>query len=66
MPDYKQMYFKLFAAVSDAVEILNDAMLEAEELYIKSSEEDEKNVVELKLIKKNEKNSQISIDKPEL
>lgn len=51
MPDYKTMYYKLFNAVTDAVEILQQAQLEAEEIYINSSEKDEHKVVELKIIK---------------
>jgi len=48
MPDYKTMYFKLFSAVSDAIEILNKAQLEMEELYINLPEP------EVAVMKKNE------------
>jgi len=35
MPDFEEMYFKLFAAVSDAMEILDSVQKEMEELYIR-------------------------------
>ena len=56
MPDYKTMYYKLFNAVTDAVEILQQAQIEAEERYIKSSEKDEHKIVNLKIIEENKKN----------
>lgn len=34
MPDYKEMYFKLFCATEKAMEILIDAQRECEEMYI--------------------------------
>lgn len=55
MPDYKTMYYKLFNAVTDSIEILKQAQLEAEELYITSSEKDDRKVVELKLVDDKEK-----------
>ena len=55
MPDYKTMYLKLFNSVSSAIEILNNAQLEAEEHYINSSEKDEQKILELKIIDKKEK-----------
>ena len=42
MPDYKAMYFELFNSVTEAVEILCDAQKKAEEIYINSAEEYEK------------------------
>ena len=50
MPDYKKPYLKLFGAISDAMDILNKAQIEAEELYLNSCEEDEKKVVKFKVI----------------
>ena len=41
MPDYKEMYLKLFNKVTDAIEILKEAQKETEEIYIKSLEEEE-------------------------
>ena len=38
MPDYKEMYLKLFRATEAAVSCLIAAQLECEELYIRSSE----------------------------
>ena len=52
MPDYKTMYFKLFNAVTDAVKILSEAQAEAEELFIESSENDDKKVVKLEITEK--------------
>ncbi len=40
MPDYKQMYSKLFNAVSEAVELLQNAQAETEELFIKTASDD--------------------------
>ena len=34
MPDYKEMYFKLFRATEKAIEILIDAQRECEEMHI--------------------------------
>lgn len=36
MPDYKEMYLKLFDATEKAVEILISAQRECEELYLSS------------------------------
>ncbi len=38
MPDYKAMYFKLAEKVADAVDILIEAQIECEELFICSEE----------------------------
>ena len=38
MPDYKEMYYKLFNKLTDVIENLKDIQLEMEEMYI-----DEKN-----------------------
>lgn len=38
MPDYKEMYLKLFRATEKAMRILEDAQLECEELYISALE----------------------------
>ncbi len=54
MPDYKTMYFKLFNAVTDAVQILCKAQQEAEEIYINSSENEEERIKKLKVIKTEE------------
>ena len=50
MPNYKEMYRKLFIAVTQATEILKEAQLECEELYINSSEDDDDKVKEFKII----------------
>ena len=49
MPDYKKMYHKLFNAMTDAIEIMKQAQIEAEEIYINSSEQD---VVKLQAVEK--------------
>ena len=38
MADYKTMYYKLFNAITDAVEILQNAQAETEEMYINTPE----------------------------
>lgn len=39
MPDYHQaMYYKLFNAVTDAIDILQKAQLDTEEIYISTEE----------------------------
>jgi len=40
MPDYKELYFKMFRASEQAVNVLITAQRECEELYISSSEPD--------------------------
>lgn len=40
MPDYQAMYYKLFHAVEDAIQLLIRAEQECEEIYIQSSEEE--------------------------
>jgi len=52
MPDYKTMYYKMFNAVTDSIEILKQAQLEAEEMYIESSEKDDSKITELKIVKR--------------
>lgn len=38
MPDYKELYFKMFRASEDAIDILVAAQRECEELFISSPE----------------------------
>lgn len=38
MPDYKKMYLTLFKAAEDALNILETAQLECEELYVSAQE----------------------------
>ena len=45
MPDYKTMYKRLFVAVTEAIDILQKAQQEAEEIYIESSENDDNKIV---------------------
>lgn len=41
MTDYKSMYYKLFNAITDVVEILQQAQKEAEEIYINTSDDED-------------------------
>ena len=50
MPDYKNMYRKLFNAVTEAIEILQKAQTDAEEMYINSTEIDETKFSKFKII----------------
>ena len=38
MADYKSMYYKLFNAVTDAIEILKNVQAETEEMYISAED----------------------------
>lgn len=55
MPNYKDMYKELFGAVTEAIEILKEAQIKTEEMYILSGENDDNKVVELKIADKNKK-----------
>lgn len=46
MPDYKEMYLRIFRASEQAISILIEAQRECEELYI-SSPEPELQIIEL-------------------
>ena len=50
MPDYKNMYKNLFNAVTEAIEILQQAQIDAEEMYIDSSEIDETKLSKFKIL----------------
>ena len=41
MPDYKEMYFKLFNQITDMVQLLQQAQRETEALFIESGEEEQ-------------------------
>ncbi len=40
MEIYKKLYFKLFCAISDVIETLENLQRECEEIYINSSDEE--------------------------
>ena len=40
MPDYEKMYFRLMTAVSDTIDILQQAQYDAEEILLKCSNEE--------------------------
>ena len=40
-PDYKELYYKLFRATEDAIQLLIRAQEECEELYLAAEEEEE-------------------------
>ena len=50
MPDYKKMYTDLFKSVTQAIEILKQAQIDAEETYINSSENDDKKITQFKVL----------------
>ncbi len=52
MPDYKKMYTTLFNSVTDAIEILQQAQNETEEIFVNSSEEEDNKIVRLKILNK--------------
>ena len=40
-PDYKELYYKLFRATEDAIQLLIRAQEECEELYLAAEDEEE-------------------------
>ena len=42
MPDYKQMYLELFQSITSTIKLLQDAQTEAEDLYIETTEDEDK------------------------
>ena len=50
MANYQEMYKKLFRAVTQATDILQEAQLECEEIYINSSENDDNKIMQLKVL----------------
>ena len=50
MPDYKKMYTDLLKSVTQAIEILKQAQIDAEETYINSSENDDKKIMQFKVL----------------
>ena len=50
MADYKEMYLKLFRAVTQATDILKEAQLECEEIYVYSSENDDNKIMQFKVL----------------
>ena len=52
MADYKSMYYKLFNEVTDTIERLQKIQQECEELFIKSEEDNLKNLKYTKMILK--------------
>ena len=40
MPDYKKMYYTLFRKVTDAVELLQNAQRECEDIFIEGDDPD--------------------------
>ena len=49
MADYKKMYKDLFNSVTQAIDILKQAQIDAEETYINSSENDDNKVLQFKI-----------------
>ena len=50
MADYKEMYLKLSRAVTQATDILKEAQLECEEIYVNSSENDDNKIMQFKVL----------------
>jgi len=40
MPDYKKMYLELVDGMEKAMEVIDEAMLQAEDIYIETVEEE--------------------------
>ena len=57
MPDYKTMYKELFKAVTEAIDILQKAQIECEDIYINSSENNDNKIMQLKVLNSKDKNS---------
>ncbi len=52
MPNYKKMYTELFSSVTDAIEILQQAQIKTEEIYVASGEEEDKKILKIKDLNK--------------
>jgi hypothetical protein len=64
MPDYKEMYLKLFRATEEAVNLLIDAQQACEELYITAPEPELKVVAIRSRTAKQKKTAQIDFYSP--
>ncbi len=49
MPNYKKLYFKLFNAVTDAIEDLKQAQIDAEDAYLEDDEIDTSKIAKFKV-----------------
>ncbi|MBR5614775.1 MAG: hypothetical protein IKW64_05685 [Clostridia bacterium] len=57
MPDYKKLYFKLFNDITDVINKLKQTQIDAEEMYLRMYDEEDKKLQAKKLAhtKKKEK-----------
>ncbi len=57
MPDYKKLYFKLFNDITDVINKLKQTQIDAEEMYLRIYDEEDKKLQAKKLAntKKKEK-----------
>ena len=53
MPDYENMYYTLLKAVADAVDMLNDSMVKAEDILLTSGQREDELLKAKKLNKNN-------------
>ncbi len=51
MPNYKKLYFQLFNDVTDAIEGLKQAQIDAEDAYIEDDDKDEIDTSKIKKFK---------------
>ena len=61
MLDYKTMYCTLFKAVTESIEILKQAQILTEEMYISSSEKEDDKIREFKIVNNEIKNTEDKI-----
>ena len=59
MPDYKNMYRNLFKSVTEAIGILQQAQIEAEEMYIDSAEVDEKKFSSFRIVESKQHDDEV-------
>ena len=53
MPDYENMYYTLLKSVADAVDMLNDSMVKAEDILLESGQQEDELLKAKKLNKNN-------------
>jgi hypothetical protein len=56
--DYKTLYKKMFASVTEAIMILQEAQIECEKMYIDMGEDDDNMVKQFKLVNDNIKTAE--------
>lgn len=56
--DYKMLYKKMFASVTEAIMILQEAQIDCEKMYIDMGEDDDNMVKQFKLVNDNIKTAE--------